>query len=61
MAEGYDPRKDDADPSNYPLLSLRELDEALYECIWEYYTANPGEDGVELNEEYSEADSGYGD
>jgi hypothetical protein len=60
VAEGYDPKKNDADPLYYPLWSLWELDEALYDCIREYYMANPGEDGVEVHEEYSGVDSDYG-
>jgi hypothetical protein len=53
VMEGYDPKKDDMDESNYPLWTFWDPDEALYECIQEYYIANPGEDGVVLHEKNS--------
>jgi hypothetical protein len=46
VIEGYDPNKDDMDEGNYELWSLWEFDEALYDCIQDYYQANPGEDSV---------------
>jgi hypothetical protein len=59
--EGYDPNKDNMEEGNYKLWTLWELDEALYECIQEYYKANPGEDGVVLHEKNSGVDSDYVD
>jgi hypothetical protein len=60
VMEGYDPNKDDMDESNYPLLTLWDsMDEALYDCIQEYYIANPGEDGVVLHKKNSGVDSDH--
>ena len=60
-AEGYDPEKDDNEPSNFPLWSPFDLDEALYDCIREYYTSNRNEDHVELHEPFTGVDSDYED
>ena len=61
VMEGYDPMKDDMDEGNYELWSLWELDEALYDCVQDYYQANPGEDSVVLYEKDTGIDSDYGD
>ena len=33
---------------NYEMWNTWDLDQALYGCIYDDYTANPGEDGVVL-------------
>ena len=53
---GIDSEKSDDDPHNYPLWSIWS-DEALFDCIWDYYTANPGEDGVVIHEQNTGVDS----
>jgi len=60
-AEGFDPEKDDNKASNFPLWSPFDLDETLYDCICEYYTANPNEDRVELYEPFTGVESDYDD
>ena len=37
-----------------------DLDSALYDCIRDYYTANPGEDRVVLHEHYAGVLSDHG-
>ena len=59
--EGYDPNKDDLDEDNYEFWTLWELYEALYDCIRDYYTANPGEDSVVMYEKDNGVDSDYAD
>ena len=49
VMEGYDPNKDDVEETNYKFWTLWAA-EALYDCIWDYYLANKGEDGVVLHE-----------
>ncbi len=49
--DGYEPEKDDMDEGNYELWTLWELDEVLYDCIRDYYTANLEEDDVQLHEQ----------
>ena len=44
--DGYDPEKDDMDEGNFELWTLWELDEALYDCIRDYYTTDLGDDRV---------------
>ncbi len=61
VVERYDPNKDDMGEGNYEPWTLWELDEALYKCIQEYYTANPGEDGVVLHEKNSGVQNDYED
>jgi hypothetical protein len=61
VMEGYDPNKDDLDEGNYEFWTLWELDEALYDCIRDYYTANPGEDSVVMYEKDNGVDSDYAD
>jgi len=61
VMEGYDPNKDDMEEGNYELWTLWEMDNALYECIRDYYTANPGEDGVVLHEKSSGVESDHED
>ena len=58
---GYDPDKDDLDEDNYELWTLWELDEALYDCVGDYYKSNKDEDGVELHENDSGVLSDYYD
>ena len=57
----HTPAKDDNEQSNFPLWSLFDMDEALYDCIREYYIANPNEDRVELHEPFIGVDSDYED
>ena len=59
VMEGYDPTKDDLDEGNYELWSLWELDEALYDCMQDYYQANPGEDGLVLHGKDTGIESDY--
>jgi hypothetical protein len=37
VMEGYNPNKDDMEEGNYELWMLWDLDEALYDCIQDYY------------------------
>ena len=41
--------------------TLWELDEALYDCVGDYYKSNNGKDGVELHENDSGVLSNYYD
>ena len=41
------------------IYQIRETAEALYDCIWGYYTANQGEDGIELHEKNTGEDSDH--
>jgi len=61
VMEGYDPNKDDMEEGNYELWSLWDLDEALYDCIRDYYNANPGENNVVTYERDTGIDSDYED
>ena len=57
VMDGYNPEKDDTDEGNYELWTLWGLDEALYDCIRNYYMANLEEDGVQLHEQDSGVNS----
>ncbi len=59
VMDGYNPEKDDMDEGNYELWTLWELDEALYDCIGDYYMANLEEDGVQLHEQDSGVNSDH--
>jgi hypothetical protein len=59
VMDGYNPEKDDTDEGNYELWTLWELDEALYDCIHDYYMAKLEEDGVQLHEQDSGVDSDH--
>ena len=61
VTEDYNPDKDDMDEDNYEHWTLWDTAEALYECIWEYYMANQGEDGVVLHEQNTGVDSDHED
>ena len=40
VSEGYDPNKGDMEEGNYEYWTIWETAEALYDCIWDYYTEN---------------------
>jgi hypothetical protein len=61
VMEGYNPNKDDMEEGNYKLWTLWDLDEALYDCIQDYYKANKGEDGVVMYEKDTGVDSDHAD
>ena len=46
---------------NYELWTLWELDEALYDCIQDYYSAIPGEDGMVMYEKDNRVGSDHAD
>jgi hypothetical protein len=57
--DGYNPEKDDMNEGNHELWTLWESDEALYDCIRDYYTANLEEDGVQLHKQDSGVNSDH--
>ena len=61
VMDGYDPEKDDMNEGNYELWTLWELDEALYDCIRDYYTANLWEDSVQLHKQDLGVNSNHGE
>ena len=61
VLDGFDPKKDDLDEENYEMWNTWDLDSALYDCIQDYYTANPGEDGVVLHEQNAGVLSDHGE
>ncbi len=61
VMEGYDPSMDDMEEGNYELWTLWDLDEALYDCIQDYYKAIKGEDSVVMYEKDTGVDSDHAD
>ena len=61
VAEGYDPNKGDMEEGNYDNWKIWQTGEALHGCIWEYYTANQGEDGIVIHEKNTGVDSDHGE
>ena len=43
------------------IQQIWETAEALYDCIWDYYMANQGEDGIVLHKKNTGVDSDHGE
>ena len=61
VLDGYDPKKDDFDEGNYGTWNTCDLDLALNDCICDYYTEHPGENGVVLHEQNAGILSDHGE